>query len=71
MSTSCVSDNTLTQISPPPVGVLQTPRSGVNNPEMTITSSPSTVTEGFSRLMYCLFMACTKNKDDNKPNKDN
>ena len=45
MSTSCVSNNIEIQISPPPVGVLQTPRSGVNNPEMTNTSSPSTVTD--------------------------
>ena len=45
MSTSCVSDIIETQILPLLVGVHQTPRSWVNNPEMTITSSPTTVTD--------------------------
>ena len=51
MTISIVSDPTLTQTMPPVVGVTQTPSSGVNNSEITITSSPTSVSNVYFSIL--------------------
>ena len=63
-STSCMWDTIETQISPPLVDFHQKPRSGVNNLEMTITSSPTTVTVLQGRLAFFLYTNSAPNAWD-------